>query len=185
MLIAWIAAFLTFYAFYFHTSEHWTYIRFVVPAFSAMIVLMLMIMRRIASAFSARLRWTLGLGLMIFVIGWNMAWIQHFGIGGRGKSAYLDAAAWTRENLPKNAVILSLQTSGSLFYYTGFTILRYDFFDRNTFAKVEDACVASARPVYAVLFPHEIDEVLSVRIPGKWTKVNSIHHVTVWRREPA
>jgi hypothetical protein len=185
VLVVWVAAFLGFYAFYFHTSENWTYIRFVLPAFSAMIVLMLMVMRRIASAFSVKLCWTLGLGLMIFVIGWNVAWIQRFGIRGLGESVYLDAAAWTKESLPKNAVILSMQTSGSLFYYTGFTILRYDFFDRNTFAKVEDACVAAARPIYAVLFHHETGEVLSVRIPGKWTKINSIHHVTIWRREPA
>ena len=183
-LVVWAAVFLGFYAFYFHTSETWWYLRFVLPAFGAMIVLMLLVMREAAARFSGRVRWTLGLTLMALAIGWNVIWIQRLGVVGRGEASYLEAAAWAKEKVPRNAVILSMQTSGSLLYYTGFTIVRYDEFDRVSFAGVEQACITADRPIYAMLFPFETDEVLRIRAPGNWTRIGSIEPITIWRREP-
>jgi hypothetical protein len=183
-LMVWVAVLLGFYAFYFHTSETWWYLRFVLPAFGAMIVLMIMVMRQAASRFSGTLRWTLGLALMTFAIGWNVVWLQRLAVVGRGEARYLEAAIWTRDNLPPNAVILSMQTSGSLIYYTGFIMIRYEQFNRDSFANVEQACVTANRPIYAMLFASETDEALRVRIPGKWTRIGSVDPISIWRREP-
>ena len=182
-LAIWVAVFLVFYAFYFHTSETWWYLRFVLPAFSPMIVLVIMVMRRAVSRFSDSVRWTLGFAAAISIIGWDIVWLDRLGVPSRGEGQYHIAASWVNANLPRNAVLLAMQASGSLLYYTPFTLVRSDQFDRNSFAGVERACDSAARPIYAVLFPFEVNDVLSVKIPGRWTKVNSVQDITIWRRE--
>jgi hypothetical protein len=184
-LMVWVGVFLVFYAFYFHTSETWWYLRFVLPAFSPMIVLVIMVMRQAVSRFSDSVRWTLGLAAAIAVIGWNIMWFDRFGIPPRGEKQYQAAASWANENLPHNAVVLAMQASGSLMYYTRFTLVRSDQFERDSFAGVVRACDSAGRPIYAVLFPFEVNDVLSVKIPGRWTKVNSVQDITIWRREGA
>lgn len=185
MLAAWAGAFLGFYAFYFHTHENWTYMRFVLPAFGAIIVLMIMVIRECVSGFSTWLRWILGLALLTFVVGWNAVWLTRLGVSSRGEVTYPAAAAWAKENLPGNAVILSMQMTGALFYYTDFTLVRYDQFDRESFSKVERACATAGRPIYAILFPFETDPILAQRTPGRWSRIGSVENATIWRRDGA
>jgi hypothetical protein len=183
-LIVWTAAFLGFYAFYFHTHENWTYSRFALPVFSALIILMLLAMRETFSGFSVKLRWTFGVLMVIFVTGWNALWLTRLHVLPEGREEVYGAAAiWANENLPSNSVILAMQTTGALLYYTKFTFVRYEQFNRDTFRNVEQACVASGRPIYAMLFPHETEKALTTLIPGRWTKVNAVRHISIWRRE--
>jgi hypothetical protein len=184
MLMVWVAAFLGFYAFYFHTHENWTYIRFTLPVFSALIILMLLAMRETFSGFSAKLRWTFGVVMVIFATGWNALWLTRLQVlPGAGEEVYGAAAIWANENLPENSVVLAMQTTGALLYYTKFTFVRYEQFDRDTFKNVEQACVAAGRPIYAMLYPHETGENLTGHIPGRWTKINAIRHISIWRRD--
>jgi hypothetical protein len=184
VLMVWAASFLGFYAFYFHTHENWTYSRFMLPVFTAIIILMLLAMREEFSGFSAKVRWVLGVVLVVFATGWNALWLARLHVlPGAGEEAYPAAAIWANENLPENAVILSMQTTGALLYYTKFTFVRFEQFRRDTFVNVEHASVAAGRPIYAMLFPHETEEALTTHIPGRWTKINSVRHISIWRRE--
>jgi hypothetical protein len=184
ILATWVVAFLGFYVFYFHTHENWTYSRFALPVFSALIILMLLVMRETFSGVSAKGRWTLGVLMVIFATGWNALWLARLHVlPGAGEEVYGAAAIWANENLSENSVILTMQTSGALLYYTKFTIVRYDQFDENTFKSVEQVCAAAGRPIYAILYPFETEEVLKTRIPGRWTKINAIRQISIWRRE--
>jgi hypothetical protein len=60
--------------------------------------------------------------------------------------------------------------SGALYYYTQFPIVRFDFINRDRVWDFFRAATTAQRPMYAVLWPHEIDEMMS-RIGGRWTKV--------------
>jgi hypothetical protein len=182
-LSIWATLIPCFYATYAVTHENWGSIRFLLPSFSAIIVLMLLAMCHIFSVFSARLRWTFGVLFMLFALGWNASWLSHFGIPPKiGDEVYAEATAWANENLPENSVILTMQTSGALLYYTQFKFLRYDQFTQDTFVGVERACVAADRPIYAIIFPFETEEVLTTRIPGQWKKINATDQLSVWRR---
>ncbi len=120
---------------------------------------------------------------MMFALGWNVSWLSHFHIPPQiGDEVYAEGAIWANENLPENSVILTMQTSGALLYYTKFKFVRYDQFEQNTFAQVERACVAANRPIYAMLFPFETEQVLTERMPGQWTRINAIDQLTIWRR---
>jgi hypothetical protein len=186
ILTVWVVVFLGFYVFYSYTHENWTYSRFALPEFGALIILMLLAMRETFSGVSAKLRWRLGILMVILATGWNALWLDRLHVlPGGGEGVYGVAAAWANENLPENAVVLTMQTSGALLYYTKFTFVRYDWLNPDTFKNVEQACLAAGRPIYAILFPFETEEVLTTRIPGRWTRINAIKHISIWRRENA
>jgi 4-amino-4-deoxy-L-arabinose transferase-like glycosyltransferase len=183
LLSVWAMVMPCFYATYAITHESWPSIRFLLPSFSAIIVLMLLAMKSIFSGFSARLRFSLGVLFAVFVLGWNVWWLGSLGQPPKiGDSQYAKAALWANENLPENAVILTMQTSGALLYYTKFKFLRYEQLDQDTFAKVERACLVADRPIYAMLFPFEIEEVMTKRMPGEWTKIFAFPEISIWRR---
>jgi hypothetical protein len=115
---------------------------------------------------------------------WDGVWTLklHALDSGRGEEIYPEAARWLHRNIPANAVVASMQTSGSLLYYTGFTLLRWDRLDAGAVTRAEQACAATARPLYAALFPFEIEEQHCFEhLPGRWTRVGAAGHVTFWR----
>ena len=185
MLAAWILVFLVFYLFYRHTHEMWWYLRFLLPAFPALIVAALLVAR----ALTGKLRMApspRGLavaGLLILI--YSVAWCRHYYVHhvGSGEAVYPLTAAWSRENLPSAAVVAAMQTSGALFYYTDLTILRWDLIGPDDFRRIAAACRTAGRPLYAVLFPNEIEEdnAFTEHLPGTWTKIGAVRQVTVWR----
>lgn len=192
MLVSWIAVFLVFYAFYFHTHETWWYLRFLMPAFPPMIVGSLLVGRAIVTRArtalripSSRLVGVFAGGLLtLFVVAHNVSWGRHFGVlnVGQGEYAYVEAAQWARTHLPSDAAILAMQVSGSFLYYTDFVVLRWDYLDGKAIRNVQAAAIANHQPLYAVLFPFEIDEqhVFEGYLPGTWTQVGAVKHITFW-----
>jgi hypothetical protein len=87
-------------------------------------------------------------------------------------------------HLPKDAVCVTMQASGAIFYYTDFTFIRWDFVDRGNVEKIESAVRGSGRPLYAVLFPFEYNDphVLAARMPGQWEEVGTVGDVRIMRR---
>jgi hypothetical protein len=94
----------------------------------------------------------------------------------------VEAAQWARTHLPSDAAILAMQVSGSFFYYTDFVVLRWNYLDGNAIRNVQAAAIANHQPLYAVLFPFEIDElhVFEGYLPGTWTQVGAVKHITFW-----
>ena len=193
LLGVWIAAYAAFYSVYICTHETWWYLRFLLPAAPAILVAGLLVVRRLIEAPAARA------GAAAAWIGWAAAvaaivangtyWNRerHAMSIGRGERKYAAVAEWVNGQMPRNAVLLVMQASGALFYYTDFTLVRYDALNdgKDTGPRVEAAARRSGRPIYAVLFPFEVDDALSRALPGGWTKVGSIVDVTVWRRDGA
>ena len=103
---------------------------------------------------------------------------------GRDNEIYPAAAAWLKANLPDNAVISSMQMSGTLFYYTDFTFLRWDFCNADNRPHVLAALRNSHRPFYAALFPFETEAALHQHMPGRWTWVACLpSELEIWRCE--
>lgn len=189
VLSLWTAGFFGFYAFYYHTHESWWYLRFLLPAFPALILAMVLAGRAFSARLSLRARLVVGVFAAIATLTWDAAWSRHLRVlrTGREEKIYYEATEWARTHLPSNAVIASFQMTGALLYYTDFTFVRCDQFYPGTalFEKVEQACSIAGRPLYAMLFPFEITEKksLEANIPGSWTKIGTVRQVTIWRRE--
>ena len=106
-VIMWFAIFASFYAIYSYTHETWWYLRFLLPAFPALIVGMLAVL----AYFGRRLPSLKFLGCLLitcFMLRWNVVWTQKLyalEIGSNEKE-YPNTCAFLKNNVPDNAVIL-------------------------------------------------------------------------------
>ncbi|HVS54421.1 MAG TPA: hypothetical protein VHD62_18840 [Opitutaceae bacterium] len=188
VLAAWIVAIAGFYAAYYFTHETWWYLRFILPAAPALVIGGLLGLRAVLARFMTPLRSCLCLALALLVCGINGGyWAKKFKPlnSGRGEDVYPLAAAWLREHAPANAVVVAMQTSGSLHFYTNFTLVRWDQIQPADYATLVAALRASGRPLYAALFPFEEEEALKTRLPGRWTQIGSVRQATFWQWSPA
>jgi hypothetical protein len=133
-------------------------------------------------------RSTAACSLVLALIAVNsVAWCRELHALSIGESElrYGLVADWMKKHVPADAVCLTMQTSGALFYYTQFTFIRWDVLDKTNVSAIEDAIRSSKRPLYAVLFPFELTDaaVLDKRMPGHWTQVGSVQDLTIWRRD--
>jgi hypothetical protein len=185
VLATWTIIFPAFYAFYLHTHEDWWYLRFLMPSFPPAIILTLLVARTAIARWPAGVLRVAGWATATLVVLWGVYWGDQKRIlsVGRGERIFRDVAIWADVHLPPNAVITAMQTSGALFHYTKRTIVRWDQFDPAKFAVIERACAAAGRPIFAVLYPFEIPEMLEQRLPGRWTQVGAVEYATIWRRD--
>ncbi len=193
-LAAWVAAVLGFYVFYWFTTESWWYLRFLLPAFPALVVLSIAglrwtagSLRGAASRGSAR---PLAAGVLVGValtvaLGVQAGMVRRHGIlkVGEGERIYPAICAWTAAHLPADAVVLAMQATGALHYTDQFTLVRWDCLDPQLSRAVYAAAQRAGRPVYAVFFPFEIEEwgCFRGRLAGRWTQVGAVRHATIWR----
>jgi hypothetical protein len=191
LLGTWILGFAAFYSAYECTHETWWYLRFLLPAAPAIVVVSLLVLRPLLSRAPAGCDPARSMAALAAVLALAAAssfwWSRDLHALSIGKSElrYGYVADWMMANVPHDAVCLTMQASGAVFYYTPFTFIRWDSLDAGNVGKVEAAIRSSKRPLYAVLFPFEVEEqgVLAKRMPGRWTQVGKVQDVTVWRRD--
>lgn len=185
VLVSWIAASCGFYAFYYHTHETWWYLRFILPAFPAIILAALLTGRRLATRLPVRWpRWAAVASVALVLanaIAWNRHW--HVLATGAHEENYPRLAKWVGTHLPADSVVLAMQASGAIFYYTDRTVVRWDLL-ASRWQEIRTAARQAGRPVYAALFPFEVAPALEESAPGTWTQLSEINGMTIWRLEP-
>lgn len=180
-LMAWLGVYLAFYSVYQFTSENWTYQRFLMPAYPAIIAMALLVARESCT----RLRLTnprVVAPVACLVLGWNAYWWHDLRAlkSGSYNRNYSEACAFVKEHLPGGSVILCMQASGAFLYYNTNPIVRWDSVDARTFSTIKQRCRATNCPVYLVAFPFELGDVAK-RFPDiRWRKVTTVQDVTVW-----
>lgn len=185
LLAAWCAPFLGFYLFYPFTRQAWWGLRFLLPAFPAMLLgAVLVAHRAVASLSSAtgKTRWAAAItGLcVLWLVPWNIE-LKSLEPGHQER-VYADACAWARAHLPSNAVVFATQATGAIYYYTGFTAVHWQFITSTDVALIEQAAERNDRPIYAMLFPHEEQPMLHEVFPGDWKQVGAVKHIHFWQR---
>lgn len=188
VLTTWIAVTFAFYTPYFHTHETWWYLRFLLPAFPAILIGGLWVVHQLWSRLAhPRLHAPLAsrsitLAATLVLLGHSLSWHQRLDatLIGHGESVYPEACQWAKVHLSPDGLILTQQTSGALFYYTRFTLSRWDTLRAETTPRF-----AAQRPLYAVLFPHETKLALKIQAAGRWTQIGAVRHITFWQWSPA
>ena len=66
-----------------------------------------------------------------------------------------------------------MQFSGAIYYHTNLPIVRWDCIDAGKVASFLKNAAAQNRPIYAVLWPWEMDDALR-RFGGDWSKIAEI-----------
>jgi hypothetical protein len=188
VLTAWAAVFLAFYAFYYFTHEAWWSLRFLLPAFPPLIVGALWvgsasIQRWLPATPHRRAMAIAGVTLALSLMAHNAFWVRRLAALdiGHGERVYVETTSWMSDHVPSHAVVLAMQLSGALYYYTEFPVLDWQT-GPGSLRRLESHLLATNRPLYAVFFPYETEERKALdRIPGRWELVGKVRDVTVWR----
>lgn len=185
VLAVWGVIFPLFYVVYACTQDDWWYLRYLLPSFPPLIVSSLLVLRALVAKckLTPRAAWFAPAAAVILIYCVGATRHLHAYSSGLGEQVYPETAAWVRTNLPSNAVVLSMQTSGALLFYTELTIVRWDQLSPAEFQRIAAACAQAARPLFAVLYPFEIDEwhIFQEHAPGPWVQTHAVRHVTIWR----
>jgi 4-amino-4-deoxy-L-arabinose transferase-like glycosyltransferase len=190
MLASWAAAYIAFFSAYRWTHEQWWFLRFLLPAAPALIVAGLVVpylwFERAKGGRSPALVRLLPALLIAAAIGVELGQtmpIREAWAIGHGERKYGRVCDWLNAHLPRNSAVVVSQASGALFYYTPFTLLRFDEMDQSVATRAEASLQSEGRPLYAVLFPFE--EGVLGRLPGRWEHAVSVDDVSIWRCEMA
>ncbi len=181
-LATWAVMLIGFYAFYYHSGETWWYLRFILPAFPALLLIALAVLHSFPAGDSTRKIG--GSCLLAAVLIWEVVLTNRFALLEikSGEATYYDASIWSRTHLPANAAVICMQVSGALYYYTDFLLLRWDQIDPSKVPPLIAALREGHRPVYAILYEFEEADARA-RLGGQWKKITKIRNATMWQVE--
>jgi hypothetical protein len=118
--------------------EEWWYVRFLLPAIPAVLVLMstgmVAIGRRLPRPWGRVAVLAVAIGLIAYTTKFNIGQGM-FGPMTGGERRYADVGDYIRRALPSDAVVLTVQHSGSIRYYGGRLTIRWDLIDRDWTAR--------------------------------------------------
>lgn len=186
-LVLWCLSFAAFYAFYDVTKLAWWYLRFLLPAFPAIVLLGTIgvqgLVRRFGSVSPAALNWAAASLVVVVSLWTSVHWckLRHVMLMKPYQQPYVVSCEWAQKNMPKNALVACMQTSSAFYFYTDFPILRWDQVLPEDRERLETLLRDAHRPVYAVLFPFEQDDAIKQRLPWAWEKVAELKDVAVWK----
>ena len=183
-MIAWIVGLIAFYIFYYHAGETWWYLRFILPVFPFLILAALMVAQRLAECIRRPLLRTI---LPLVILGTALSYQYHMNHQldvthvKSADRAYYNTNEWLLNNVSDDAIMVAMQASGSLHYYTDYPLVRYDLTSPEKLTLILESARQHEQPIYAPLFPFEIDAVVTAKLGGDWEKVATVGYITIWK----
>ncbi|MDQ8187286.1 hypothetical protein [Pelagicoccus sp. SDUM812002] len=180
LLLAWAIPFFGFYAFYFFTSQTWWFLRFILVALPAVILLSAawfesFARTRLSNQAELRLLLTLTFLSVVAAVYWegrlNILGEQAF------ERRYAEECAWAKQNLDSDTLVICMQPSGAFYYYTRFPIFRWDLAKEDSdWELLAEASAQSEVKVVAVLheFEEERDDSILKRYPSRWELLGEV-----------
>ena len=190
VLIAWFAAFFVFYGFYV-VYDAWWYTRFLLPAIPALILGTLLVLRdvaRLEEPETSRRAFLRAAGATVLILAALAVEVKFLAKEEphkvyKGERVYPDACEMARRRLAPNAIVVSMQMSGALHYYTDRTYVMWNMLDGARLGQLRDATEGRGYRWYALLVPFEQDEVKK-NLPGNWREIDRTGDVALWELRP-
>jgi 4-amino-4-deoxy-L-arabinose transferase-like glycosyltransferase len=194
LLLVWFASFFAFFCSYRH-YDMWWYLRFMMPAFPALIVGALLAGRPVFRAVEFRLHLpSRGLAspnllpplLLLFILVSEVGEARRQSVLGIGASdtIYPRACLFAAERLPPRAIVLSFLMSGALEHYTDLMYLRFDTMeDLPTVRRLLRRTMDRGSRWYALVHPLEL-ELFRSRGLGRWRQIGNVDEVLLLELEP-
>ncbi|MGH9399544.1 MAG: hypothetical protein ACRD00_04185, partial [Thermoanaerobaculia bacterium] len=192
LLLVWFLAYLLLHCFW-GPYEAWWYTRYLLPALPALVVAAVIVSRdllRLLPEMTAgplrapRLALILAVAALLVVEGFERRAIARWkplDIA-EGEKTYPMAMELARSKLSERSLVLSMQMSGALLYYTSFQPVRYDWLAPSDFTLLRGQAESKGYRLYALLVPWEESE-LTARAPGRWRVIGSVRDVKLWELE--
>jgi hypothetical protein len=191
LLLAWFASFFVFYCFY-AVYGTWWYTRFLLPGIPALALGSLLVLRDVLRLDE---QWT-GRGALLRAAGATAFVLVALAVEIRfiarvephktykGDRVYPDACGMARRRLAPNAIVISMQMSGALHYYTDRTYAMWNMLDGARLGELRDATESRGYRWYALLAPFEREEVKK-NLPGNWREIDRTGDVALWELVPS
>ena len=159
VLLAFVVAIFGCYAFY--TPFHaWWFLRFLLPAFPAVVVLAAGTVWIGSGRFGVKAR---AVAMLVFTLA-SVDWGVRFGKAqgvldlGNGEQKFADVGRFVSRELPQHAVIITVLHSGSIRYYSGRPTLRYDWLDADWLDRAVEYLERHGNEPYILLESTEVGE---------------------------
>ena len=189
VLLSWFGAFFLFYCF-FAPYEAWWYTRFLLPGVPALLLGVLVVARDILFRDgTVRLRrWAAGIavGLLALALFAEIEFIEKNRVHRFYKSEriYPRASAMARRRVPPGGVVVAMQMSGALHYYTPLSYAMWNWLLPERFATLRASTETRGHRWYALLAPFETAEV-GKNLPGDWQEIDRTEDVVLWELAPS
>jgi hypothetical protein len=133
--------------------DAWWYLRFLLSSFAPLLVLAVFGWQLSLRWMSSGFRTVVLIGIVAIVAGYQIQFVRDKWLLtiGNGESVYYSTGRYLRRVLPKNAVVVSLQHSGSLRMYAERLTLRYDWLEGPWYQRALEELVAKGYRPYLVL----------------------------------
>ncbi|MCI0337146.1 MAG: glycosyltransferase family 39 protein, partial [Acidobacteria bacterium] len=192
ILLTWFGAFLIFFSCYPH-YDAWWYTRFLLPGLPAMIIGALIttretvyLLKRVVSERILVLLARISVIVLLFAqLYFAPHYIKRFDVltFGAGELIHPDSCRWADQQLPSKALVVSVDMSGALSFYTDRTIVRWDWVMPEQWPLLKERAAEKGYRWYALLMPQEVEGAQKF-VPGKWTKLGMHRHISLWEIEP-
>lgn len=154
--------------FFYIPFDAWWYLRFMLPAFPIAFLFCIDAVQWLTSRLSFTARFA---ALFLFAVAsfaHAMTFDRRLGLPDAGdvEQKYVDAAVFVDQVTPPDSVIISMQYSGSIRYYSGRLTIRYDFVPPEWLDRTVQALEQSGRPVYILIEDWE-EPALRTRFAGQ------------------
>jgi hypothetical protein len=190
MLLVWFGAFFVFYCTFRH-HDAWWYLRFLMPAFPALIAGALIAARPLWRTLGPRHHLAPATGTLLLAVALVLVVARELSVAARqrvldiaeAESVYPRACRLAAERLPPGAIVLSKLTSGALEAYTGLPQLRFDTMDRRTGRRLLRRSLQRGRPWYALVLEAEQAEFEGSDL-GSWKRIDTAAKVELLELVP-
>jgi hypothetical protein len=188
VLLTWFAAFFLFYSFY-APYEAWWYTRFLLPAFPALILGALVAARDfVLPPVSRAKRWRIALVgvLVIGALAFELRFVgkQRVHKFYKGERIYPQACELAQRRVPANGIVVSMQMSGALHYYTDATYAMWNWLLPERFEQLRASTERRGFRWYGLLVPFETEHVRR-NLPGEWREIDRVEDVVLWELAPS
>jgi hypothetical protein len=182
LLTLWPAAFVAFYTTYFCAGESWGYLRFLLPAFPAVILAALLAAQRAAEVLPRAARRLAPAVVVAAGLAFQLTLANDLHVTDirSGERNYWLAARWLAAHAPADAILLTLQLSGAVTFYNTQPLVRWDQITRADFDLLRRTAARQHRPLFAPLFGFE-QAPFREKFGGHWTVLGRAGDVVFWR----
>jgi len=183
-LAAWFGSFLVFFCFY-QVADSWWYTRFLLPAIPALLVGCLRTAGRLLEAFRSPAARRIA-GAAILIAGVAMGAVEYRELVRRGvlyfhygQDSFADGCRLAEALVPRNSLVLSMEASGALVYYTDLTPMRWDLIPRERFDDLRRRAESAGYRLFALLMKNEAGDARA-HVGGRWTFLGEHGGATLW-----
>jgi len=193
LLLVWFGSYFAFFCFY-RFYDTWTYLRFLMPGFPALIIGAILAARRVWPPLDLRVRltrldWTSGNVIPALVLSIVLVREVSIGVGlrlfdiAKAEAIFPRACRHAAEQLPPGAIVLSFLMSGALEYYTDLPYLRFDDLNRRMARRVLRRTLRQGCRWYALVHPAELDQFRRLDL-GEWRQIAAPADVLLFELDP-